>query len=274
METFDSPVDWRDHNEKASPLSSNDIGMKFTQSISLKTGLLALTFAAIASTGGLLASCANTTQSQVPNTSATDAGSTTSQKQQSPNTMTDTGGMQGMDHSSMNHNMAMDLGSADANYDLRFIDAMRLHHRGAIAMAQEAQQKSQRPEIRKLAENIIQAQSREENELLRRWRQDWYPNAPQEFVAYGNESKPLVPMSEQQQQSMTMLEDLGPADAEFDLRFMNAMIAHHEGALMMAQDALAKSQRPEIKKLAQEIIDSQQAEIAQMKQWQQAWYKQ
>lgn len=274
METFDSPVDWRDHNEKASPLSSNDIGMKFTQSISLKTGLLALTFAAIASTGGLLASCANTTQSQVPNTSATDAGSTTSQKQPSPNTMTDTGGMQGMDHSSMNHNMAMDLGPADANYDLRFIDAMRLHHRGAIAMAQEAQQKSQRPEIRKLAENIIQAQSREENELLRRWRQDWYPNAPQEFVAYGNESKPLVPMSEQQQQSMTMREDLGPADAEFDLRFMNAMIAHHEGALMMAQDALAKSQRPEIKKLAQEIIDSQQAEIAQMKQWQQAWYKQ
>ena len=41
----------------------------------------------------------------------------------------------------------------------------------------------------------------------------------------------------------------------------------------MAQDALSKSQRPEVKQLAQNIITSQQAEIDQMKQWRQAWYK-
>ena len=34
-------------------------------------------------------------------------------------------------------------------------------------------------------------------------------------------------MSEQQSQSMKMSKDIGAADAEFDLRFMNAMIAHH-----------------------------------------------
>lgn len=72
----------------------------------------------------------------------------------------------------MNHSMAMDLGPADANYDLRFIDGMRLHHRGAIVMAEEAEQKSQRPEIKKLVSNIIITQDREENELLRQWRQD------------------------------------------------------------------------------------------------------
>jgi len=43
-------------------------------------------------------------------------------------------------------------------------------------------------------------------------------------------------MSEQQRQSMAMLQDLGTADAEFDLRFMNAMIEHHEGAITMAKD--------------------------------------
>jgi uncharacterized protein (DUF305 family) len=68
--------------------------------------------------------------------------------------------------------------------------------------------------------------------------------------------------------------DLGKADAEFDLRFLNAMIPHHEGALMMAQDVLDKSQRPEMKQLAENILTSQQQEIAQMKQWRQAWYKQ
>jgi uncharacterized protein (DUF305 family) len=50
------------------------------------------------------------------------------------------------------------------------------------------------------------------------------------------------------------------------------MIPHHEGAVTMAQDALKKSQRPEIKKLAQAIITSQDAEINQMKQWRKSWY--
>lgn len=68
--------------------------------------------------------------------------------------------------------------------------------------------------------------------------------------------------------------DLGAADDQFDLRFLNAMIPHHEGAVVMAQDALSKSKRPEIQKLAQEIITSQKAEIQQMQQWKQAWYKQ
>jgi uncharacterized protein (DUF305 family) len=50
-----------------------------------------------------------------------------------------------MDSGSM---MNMDLGPKDANFDLRFIDGMTPHHEGAIAMAQEALQKSKRPEIK------------------------------------------------------------------------------------------------------------------------------
>ncbi len=42
-----------------------------------------------------------------------------------------------MNHGSgMNPSMTMDLGPADANYDLRFIDAMTPHHQGAVEMAQ------------------------------------------------------------------------------------------------------------------------------------------
>ncbi|MES1025124.1 DUF305 domain-containing protein [Gloeocapsa sp. BRSZ] len=61
-----------------------------------------------------------------------------------------------MDHGSM---MNMDLGPADENFDLRFIDAIILHHRGAIQMAEEAQQKTSRSEIQQLAANIIESQS-------------------------------------------------------------------------------------------------------------------
>jgi len=68
--------------------------------------------------------------------------------------------------------------------------------------------------------------------------------------------------------------DLGPADATYDLRFIDAMVKHHEGAIVMAEEALDKSERAEIRQLATEIIAEQKTEIAQMQEWRQAWYGQ
>lgn len=69
-----------------------------------------------------------------------------------------------------------------------------------------------------------------------------------------------------------MVQHLGSADAEYDQRFIDMMIPHHEGAIMMAKDALQKSQRPEINKLAEDIIAAQEKEIAQLRSWREAWY--
>ena len=66
---------------------------------------------------------------------------------------------------------------------------------------------------------------------------------------------------------MRMNLDLGAADAGYELRFIKAMIPHHEAAIVMANDLSSKTQRPELKKLAKAILISQQAEIDQMKQW-------
>ncbi len=230
-----------------------------------KKGSLALMVGAIATVSVLNAcSTAPQNQAQMSNPTATTAGA----KQM------DHGGM---NHGGMNHGsgdpMSMDLGPADAEFDLRFVDAMTPHHQGAVEMAKEAQQKSKRPEIKKLAANIIQAQDKELNQM-KQWRQAWYPKASAEPIAYHAEMKHSMPMSQDQIKSMMMSMDLGAADDQFDLRFLNAMIPHHDGAVVMAQDALNKSKRPEIKKLAQEILASQKAEINQMQQWKQAWYKQ
>ncbi len=235
------------------------------QPISVRTGFLAFTLVAIASlSSGVLTGCSNDShnQSQAPNTTATDTDSEP-----------DTGHTGHTGHgSSMNHSMAMDLGPADADYDLRFIDGMILHHQGAVDMAKEAQQKSQRPEIKKLADNIITAQNKEIQQM-QQWRKAWYPQAGDKPMAYSTQMGHTMEMSSEQMKSMMMSSDLGAADAEFDLRFIDGMIPHHEGALTMGQDALSKSQRSEIKRLAQGIISSQQGEIEQMKQWRQAWYK-
>ncbi|EKF05287.1 hypothetical protein FDUTEX481_01458 [Tolypothrix sp. PCC 7601] len=182
----------------------------------------------------------------------------------------DHGGM--MHHGGgMNHSMAMDLGPADANYDLRFIDGMIAHHQGAIVMAKEAQQKSKRPEIKKLADDIIKAQNQEISQM-QTWRTAWYPKAEAKPMAYDAQQGKMMEMSSEQMQAMMMSMDLGAADKEFDLRFIDAMIPHHEGAVTMAKDALQKTKRPEMKKLAQAIIKAQDAEINQMKQWRKAWY--
>ncbi|MDF5711189.1 MAG: DUF305 domain-containing protein [Nostoc sp. S4] len=234
----------------------------------LKNSFLSLALVAIASVStSLLTACSTTTsQNQVSNpaTTATD----TSDKQP----MNHDGSMMNHD-GGMNHNMTMDLGAADTNYDLRFIDAMIPHHQGAVEMANVAQEKSKRPEIKKLAAEIIKAQDKEIAQL-KQWRTAWYPSASVMPVAYDAKTNKTVPMPHEQMQGMMMNMDLGAADTQFDLRFINAMIPHHESAITMAQDALSKSKRPEIKKLAQSIIDSQQAEINQMKQWRKTWYNQ
>jgi uncharacterized protein (DUF305 family) len=173
----------------------------------------------------------------------------------------------------MSHEMSMDLGPADADYDLRFIDGMAVHHQVAVVMAEEALTKAQHPELKKLAQDIIAAQNSEISRM-KEWRTAWYPQADSNPMAYHSQMGHMMPMSEEQKQGMMMSMDLGSADAEFDLRFINAMLPHHEGALVMAQDALGKSSHPEIKKLAQAILTSQQQEIAQMRQWKKDWYNQ
>ena len=57
-----------------------------------------------------------------------------------------------------------------------------------------------------------------------------------------------------------------------DLRFLDGMIAHHQGAIDEARAIEPKARRPEVKQLAEEIIKAQQAEIRQMREWRRAWF--
>jgi uncharacterized protein (DUF305 family) len=50
------------------------------------------------------------------------------------------------------------------------------------------------------------------------------------------------------------------------------MIPHHQSAIEMAQVAREKSEIPEIKELAEDIISAQQEEIEQMTRWRRQWY--
>lgn len=61
-------------------------------------------------------------------------------------------------------------------------------------------------------------------------------------------------------------------NSAMDAHFIEQMIPHHEDAITMAELALKKATRPEVKTLSQNIIDSQRAEIDQMRRWYKQWY--
>jgi uncharacterized protein (DUF305 family) len=137
-------------------------------------------------------------------------------------------------------------------------------------MAQQVLQKSKRPELIKLAQGIIANQNKEIAQM-QLWRKQWYPKASATPIMWHAEMNHEMAMTPAHKQSMMMSMSLGKADAGFDVRFLDAMIPHHQGAVTMGKDLLLKSKRPQMKKLAQSIIKSQQEEIDLMTQWQKEW---
>lgn len=62
------------------------------------------------------------------------------------------------------------------------------------------------------------------------------------------------------------------ARSSMDQHFIVMMIPHHDGAIAMADLALSRAKRPEIRALARSIKASQTQENAQMRAWYRAWF--
>ena len=171
-----------------------------------------------------------------------------------------------MDHGNMDHSaMKSSPNAATAAYDLQFLDTMIAHHQGAVEMAGPCSAKAQHTEVKTLCANIISSQQKEIAEM-KAWRDKWFagvaPAINMEMAGMAGSMKGM---------DMKKLSTLNGND--FDLEFIRQMTPHHEGAVIMAKEALQKSAKDEIKTLAGAIIKAQEAEIKQMKDWQTAWSK-
>jgi uncharacterized protein (DUF305 family) len=58
---------------------------------------------------------------------------------------------------------------------------------------------------------------------------------------------------------------------DFDKEFIAQMIEHHQGAIDMAKLSDKQAKHQEIKDLSKAIVEAQEKEIAEMKQWQEMW---
>ena len=64
----------------------------------------------------------------------------------------------------------------------------------------------------------------------------------------------------------------GKTGDELDKAFLEAMIVHHQGAVDMAKELQKGTKRPELLKMADDIITAQTAEIEMMQKWLNEWF--
>jgi uncharacterized protein (DUF305 family) len=134
--------------------------------------------------------------------------------------------------------------------DINFAEMMIPHHEQAILMSELALANSEDEEVRDLAQAILSTQS-PEIEQMKNW-----PGVNSSLHA-GHMMDGMLSDSEIEALQQAM-------GNSFDLLFLEGMIKHHEGAIVMAEDVV-DSENLEVSNLAKAIISAQEKEIALMR---------
>lgn len=70
------------------------------------------------------------------------------------------------------------------DFDKNFISMMIAHHQGAVQMAELAKHNAKHDEVKKMADDITAAQSRE-IDMMRGWQTDWgYDSSPMKMMGH------------------------------------------------------------------------------------------
>jgi uncharacterized protein (DUF305 family) len=137
-----------------------------------------------------------------------------------------------------------------------FLARMISHHEEAIATAKIVAARSERPEMRAFARNIVKTQTAEIVQM-KRWLATWYPGRDA-TVEYEPMMRNLSGLS---------------GDA-LDRAFLRDMIPHHMAAVMMSQQVLARglARHQQLVPFATTIRNDQHAEIRRMATWLSDWF--
>ncbi|MFE7045553.1 DUF305 domain-containing protein [Streptomyces atratus] len=180
---------------------------------------------------------------------------------------TDGSSMPGMDHGSAGASAPATPGSAFNDADVKFAQQMIPHHQQAIEMAKLADGRAADPEIKELAAAIEKAQDPEIN-TMKGWLTSWGKPLPSASSSMGDMPGMDHGSDGSGMPGMMSDKDMGDLEAakgkDFDKRFAQLMIGHHEGAVTMAEDEQKNGSDADAKKLADAVIRAQTAEIEKM----------
>jgi uncharacterized protein (DUF305 family) len=175
------------------------------------------------------------------------------------------------DHASMSNGSASTAAvtGEGRTADISFAQLMIPHHEQAIEMADIALDKGAGPEVMQLAQDIKAAQDPEIAQM-KGWLSAW--GAPEQMegatASDGSMDHSGMDMGGMSMAGMMSAEDMSKlmdaSGAEFDQMWLQMMVAHHQGAITMANQVLAATSDAEVKKLADAVVAGQTAEIATM----------
>ncbi|MFF6772596.1 DUF305 domain-containing protein [Streptomyces sp. NPDC012637] len=141
--------------------------------------------------------------------------------------------------------------------DVMFAQMMIPHHEQALSMAKLADGRAEDAEIKQIVAAVEKAQDPEIRKM-KSWLKAW---GKPEATAGGHGGHAMAGML-----SDADMTDLAAAKGrEFDRKFAELMIAHHEGAVEMAKTEQKDGKDPEAKKVADDVVRTQAAEIAQLR---------
>jgi uncharacterized protein (DUF305 family) len=155
--------------------------------------------------------------------------------------------------------------------DIEFMQGMIHHHGQAIEMVELLKTHTQRPDMQLLGKKIEVSQN-DEMKMMRGWLKDRGAEVPMDhggghmMMMSSGAAMPPMPGMLTEAQMKELAAAKGPA---FDKLFLNGMIQHHEGALLMVDD-LFKSpgagQESVIFDFATHVDQDQRMDIARMRQ--------
>ncbi|MFF5505187.1 DUF305 domain-containing protein [Streptomyces roseolus] len=138
--------------------------------------------------------------------------------------------------------------------DVMFAQMMIPHHEQALKMAELAEGRAEDPDVKRIVAAIEKAQD-PEIQKMKAWLRGW---GKPETAAMDHGMAGM--MSEQDMKDLAAVQG-----RDFDRKFAELMIAHHEGAVEMAKTEQKAGGNTEAKALAGEVVTAQTAEIAELR---------
>jgi uncharacterized protein (DUF305 family) len=152
---------------------------------------------------------------------------------------------------------------AEGSVEAGFTRDMATHHAQAVNMALLLRDRTEDEEMRQLVLDIMLTQQAQIGQM-QGWLAVWeLPNGSVEpaMTWMGMPTTERMPGMASAEE-INHLRDLSGVEAE--VLFLQLMIPHHQAGVVMAQAILERTQRPEVRALAQAIVNSQQNEIEYM----------
>lgn len=139
--------------------------------------------------------------------------------------------------------------------DQSFIENMIPHHQEAIDSSNQILNSTDDLELKTFVQNVISAQTKEINDM-KAWYKTWFNKDYTSNLQYQNMMNGMK----------------GKTGIELDQEYVHAMAMHHQAAIQMAIKIQTITKRPELLKLADNIITSQSKEKNILMNWMMSKY--